>query len=61
MLSKAASSIIFLSLWYDSTLDWTPVSRTIGKDAKKNKKIDDQKIDSFMGNLEQKMIVRERM
>ena len=21
----------FLSLWYDSTEDWTPVSRTIGK------------------------------
>ena len=21
----------FLSLWYDSTWDWTPVSRTIGK------------------------------
>ena len=21
----------FLSLWYDSTYDWTPVSRTIGE------------------------------
>ena len=21
----------FLSLWYDSTWDWTPVSRTIGE------------------------------
>ena len=21
----------FLSLWYDSTWDWTPVNRTIGK------------------------------
>ena len=21
----------FLSLWYDSTQDWTPVSRTIGE------------------------------
>ena len=31
MLSKEASSIIFLSLWYDSTWDWTPVSQTIGE------------------------------
>ena len=22
----------FLSLWYDSTWDWSPVSRTIGED-----------------------------
>ena len=29
--SKAASSTIFLSLWYDSTWDWTPVSRTISE------------------------------
>ena len=31
MLSKEASSTIFLSLWYDSTWDWTSVSWTIGK------------------------------
>ena len=29
MLSKAASSTIFFSFWYDLTQDWTPVSRTI--------------------------------
>ena len=23
----------FLSLWYDSTWDWTPVSRAIGEDS----------------------------
>ena len=26
-----ASSTIFLSLWYDSTCDWTQVSRATGK------------------------------
>ena len=31
MWSRAASSTIFLSLWYDLTWDWTPVSQTIGK------------------------------
>ena len=30
-LSKEISSTIFLCLWYDSTRNWTPVSRTIGK------------------------------
>ena len=33
MLSVKQGSIKyhFLSLWYDSTWDWTPVSRTIGE------------------------------
>ena len=31
MLIKKASSTIFLSLWYDSTWDWTHVSRAIGE------------------------------
>ena len=31
VLIKAASSTNFLSLWYDSTWGWTPISRTIGK------------------------------
>ena len=31
MLSKEESSIIFLSLWYDSTWDWTQVSQAIGE------------------------------
>ena len=31
VLSAAASSTNFLSLWYDSTKDGTPVSWTIGK------------------------------
>ena len=31
VLSKAVSNTIFLSLWYDLTWDWTPVSRTIGE------------------------------
>ena len=31
MLTKKTSSTIFLRLWYDSTWDWTPVSRTIGE------------------------------
>ena len=32
MLSvQEASSTIFLSLWYDSTWDWAPISRTIGE------------------------------
>ena len=31
MLRKEASSTIFLSLWYDSTWDGTPVSRAIGE------------------------------
>ena len=31
MLSKEASSTIFLSFWYDSTWDWNQVSRAIGE------------------------------
>ena len=31
VLSKAVSSTIFLSLWYESTWDWNQVSRAIGK------------------------------
>ena len=31
VLSKEVSSTIFLSFWYDSTWDWTHVSRAIGK------------------------------
>ena len=31
LLSKVASSTIFLSLWYDSIWDWTLVSQTIGE------------------------------
>ena len=31
MLSKEVSSTIFLSLWYDSTWDWTQVSQAFGK------------------------------
>ena len=27
----------FMSLWYDSTWDWTPVSRAIGEHPKNNK------------------------
>ena len=31
MLSREATSTIFLSLWYDSTWDWTQVYQAIGK------------------------------
>ena len=31
LIMLEASSTIFLSLWYDSTWDWTQVSRAIGE------------------------------
>ena len=30
--------VLFLSFWYDSTCDWTPVSRTIGEKEKEREK-----------------------
>ena len=30
-VKKGSIKYYFLSLWYDSTWDWTPVSRTIGE------------------------------
>ena len=42
----------FLSLWYDSTCDWTPFSRTIGELSTPLKKIDNVSYNACSGGVE---------